>query len=166
MKTLYTVGYEGADIGDFAKALADFGIRTLIDIREVPLSRKRGFSKRALSENMTTAGVKYLHIGQLGDPKAGRDAARRGDFASFRRIFKKHLGYKATQVALDEAIRIASASKSCLLCFERDPENCHRLIVAETMAARRGFAVVHLGANPDQKSRGSLHAISHEFGVA
>ena len=42
---------------------------------------------------------------------------------------------------------LAAATPSCLLCFERDPNTCHRLIVADRMAAEAGFQIVHLFAD-------------------
>jgi len=75
-KTFYTIGYEGAEIGDFVATLLHFEIDTLIDIRDVPLSRKRGFAKSALAEILRANSVEYVHLKGLGDPKEGREAWR------------------------------------------------------------------------------------------
>lgn len=74
-KHLYTVGYEGVDLDEFIATLKTFGIKQIIDVRDLPLSRKRGFSKNALASALAEAGVKYLHVKSLGDPKPGREAA-------------------------------------------------------------------------------------------
>jgi hypothetical protein len=47
-KTLYTIGYEGADVDRFLATLADAGVATVADVRAVALSRKKGFSKNQL----------------------------------------------------------------------------------------------------------------------
>jgi hypothetical protein len=47
----------------------------LIDVRDVPLSRKPGFSKSALQANLEAHGIAYVHLKGLGDPKPGREAA-------------------------------------------------------------------------------------------
>ena len=86
-KLLYTVGYEGADLSDFLNTLKVHKIKQIIDVRDLPLSRKRGFSKNALAAALAKIGITYLHLKALGDPKPGREAARSGDFASFRRIW-------------------------------------------------------------------------------
>ena len=47
---LYTFGYEGFDIDRFIARLKDVGIKTIVDVRQLPLSRKRGFSKAESSK--------------------------------------------------------------------------------------------------------------------
>lgn len=143
-KPLYTIGYEGAELGDLLSTLRKQNIEQVIDVRELPLSRKRGFSKNSLKEALNAHGIEYLHIRALGDPKAGRMAARSGDFVTFRRLYKTHLKLKAAQDALFEASRAAKKKTSVLLCFELDFENCHRSIVASSLSVNSGFIVHHL----------------------
>jgi uncharacterized protein (DUF488 family) len=141
---LHTIGYEGSSIDEFLRTLDDHGITLLIDVRDVPISRKKGFSKNKLAEALRGSGVDYLHLKGLGDPKAGRIAAREGRFADFRRIFGAHMTTSLAQRDLDRGVAAARSSFACLLCFERDHRNCHRCIVAEEMASRGGFRLVHL----------------------
>jgi uncharacterized protein (DUF488 family) len=124
MKKLFTIGYEGAVIEDFIASLIAVGVEVLIDVRDIPLSRKRGFSKRALAGNIEGVGIEYRHLVELGDPKPGRDAAKRGDFSEFARIYKKHLTRREAQEALKETLGVALSAKACLLCYERDPLEC------------------------------------------
>lgn len=91
MKTVYTIGYEGTDIERFVKTLTAVGIEAVADVRAVPLSRKKGFSKNALQEHLEKAGIKYLAMQQLGDPKEGREAAKAGDYDRFRSIYSGHV---------------------------------------------------------------------------
>ncbi len=159
MKTLHTIGYEGALIADFVATLRVAAVDVLIDVRDLPVSRKPGFSKRALSEQLGAAGIEYVHLRDLGDPKPGRDAARKGDFGRFERIFREHLAREQSQIALSEAIDIASALKACLLCFERDHARCHRTIVAEAMTDLQTFMVRHLEV---RRGLASLSRTSHD----
>ena len=148
MRTLLTIGYEGASIDDFIATLKLADVEVLIDIRDVPVSRKRGFSKKHLAEILEHAGLDYIHLRDLGDPKPGREAARRGDIEGFERIFRAHLARDAAQEALATAVDIATRSRAALLCFERDHACCHRAIVAEAMTDRKPFKVRHLGVRP------------------
>ena len=102
---------------DLFAGLQDNGVTLLIDVRDVPISRKPGFSKTSLSLGLDVAGIRYLHLKGLGDPKPGRVAAREGRFSDFRRIFAAHMMTTAAQQALAEAIVAASKSVACLLCF-------------------------------------------------
>ena len=148
MKTLFTIGYEGSSAADLFGSLHRSGVELLIDVRDVPISRKRGFSKTSLSEGLRGEGIGYLHLKGLGDPKPGRIAAREGRFADFRRIFIAHMKTTTAQKALTEAVAAASKSVACLLCFEQDHSNCHRCIVAESMVRTGKFHLVHLNAAP------------------
>jgi uncharacterized protein (DUF488 family) len=145
---LFTVGYEGRKPTDLFASLQDNGVTLLIDVRDVPISRKPGFSKTSLTQGLEEAGIRYLHLKGLGDPKPGRVAAREGRFSDFRRIFTAHMLATAAQQALAEAVSAASKSIACLLCFEQDHTNCHRCIVAESMAQNGKFNLVHLSAAP------------------
>ncbi|APH72837.1 DUF488 domain-containing protein [Aquibium oceanicum] len=152
-KTLYTVGYEGSSIGDFLATLKAFGIDLLIDVRDVPISRKPGFSKNALSRSLETCDIEYLHLKGLGDPKPGRIAAREGRFDDFRQIFGAHLKSSAAQTDMRRGLDAASQKMACLLCFERDHTHCHRCIVANQMAQYGGFRLVHLGVQSGLKTK-------------
>lgn len=148
MTKLFTVGYEGSKPSELFTSLQNNGVTLLIDVRDVPISRKPGFSKTALAQGLDEAGIKYLHLKGLGDPKPGRAAAREGRFSDFRRIFTAHMMTTAAQQALAEAVAAASKSIACLLCFEQDHTNCHRCIVADSMVQSGKFNLVHLSATP------------------
>ncbi|TAD88723.1 MAG: DUF488 domain-containing protein [Alphaproteobacteria bacterium] len=148
-QVLFTIGYEGATATDFWATLRIAGIRNLIDIRDVPVSRKPGFSKKALSESATSHGVSYFHLAALGDPKEGRDAAKRGNHQLFREIFTAHMETMTARQDLSKAIELTGEAPSCLLCYERDPLVCHRSIVAACIVRRNEFRLFHLGVHAE-----------------
>jgi uncharacterized protein (DUF488 family) len=133
MTTLYTIGYEGTDIDRFVATLKAVGVHLLVDVRALPLSRKKGFSKNGLRARIEQEGMDYVHLGALGDPKEGRDAARAGRFDQFRRIYSKHLAQAEPQEKLRELGALVEEHPTCLMCFERDPTECHRLIIASQL---------------------------------
>ncbi|MBM6596730.1 DUF488 domain-containing protein [Microvirga pudoricolor] len=142
--TLYTIGYEGADPDRFLTTLKDAGVEILADVRAVALSRKRGYSKTALRNSLENGGIGYRHFVQLGTPKSGREAARAGNGNLMRRIYcDEVLATEPAHEALEELAALAETRPICLLCFEREPENCHRRILAE-MLERRGWTTVDL----------------------
>lgn len=155
LRTVYTSGYEGTDIDRFVSTLVAVGVSTVADVRAVPHSRKKGFSKEALRTALTTAGIGYEHFLGLGDPKAGRDAARAGDYDRFRSVFSAHMTTSGARAALDDLARLADTSATCLLCFERDPRVCHRSIIAQELQ-ERGMTVFDLYG--DAPSRYVRHA--------
>lgn len=139
-----TIGYEGTNIDTFIGFLLDNGIETLVDVRELPLSRKKGFSKNRLREALKDVGIDYVHIRKLGDPKEGRLAAREGDYHKFRSIFSNHMASPAGQAGLVELEEIVKSTKACLLCFERCHEGCHRSIVVDKLSETINVQVENL----------------------
>jgi uncharacterized protein (DUF488 family) len=124
------------------------GVSLLLDVRELPQSRRPGFSKRTLSEALAEAGIAYRHVRQLGDPKAGRDAARRGDMGQFRAIFGAHMELEESRAAVAEVAADVERETVALMCYERAPKDCHRSIVAQRIQAVVSAEVVHLGVQP------------------
>lgn len=153
MKTVYTIGYEGTDIERFVKTLVVVGIKAVADVRAVPLSRKKGFSKVSLKVHLENADIKYLPMQELGDPKEGREAAKSGDYDRFRMIYAKHVDRPESLAAIAKLAVTSQEQPVCLLCFERDPKTCHRYIVGERMSAF-GFEMFHLfGDDPARYMR-------------
>jgi hypothetical protein len=74
-------------IGD----LVDTGVERLVDVRELPLSRRRGFSKTALGDALRHAGIEYVHVRALGNPKPNRERYWAGDLAGGAAVYHKHL---------------------------------------------------------------------------
>lgn len=150
MPTIATIGYEQSSIGLFIAALVDAGVQQVIDVRELPLSRKPGFSKKSLAAALAEVGIDYVHLKKLGDPKPGRLAARAGDYVQFKAIFSKHMRTPDAKIGLDWAAKLALQKNSALLCFEREHTVCHRSIVANALKANYGFEVRNLQVNGDR----------------
>jgi uncharacterized protein (DUF488 family) len=143
-RRLYTIGYEKTLLKDVVSTLAAARVATLIDVRDRPISRRPGFSKRQLAAAIEDAGLRYVHLQALGTPPEGRLAGRRREWDRFWGIVEEKLARPEAELALQEAADIAEAAPSCLLCYEADWQICHRRRVAEILAQRHGFAVRHL----------------------
>lgn len=141
---LRTIGYEAATQSAVIDCLARAGVAVLIDVRAVASSRRAGFSKTLLAASLADAGIDYVHLRELGTPKAGRQAARAGRHAEMREIFTAHLAEAAAQLQLAEAADIARERPAALLCLEADAAHCHRRIIADAIAATHGFEVEDL----------------------
>jgi uncharacterized protein (DUF488 family) len=66
--SVFTIGYEERSIDEFISRLKKFHINVLIDVREIPTSRKAGFSKKRLAEFLRSADIEYIHVKALGSP--------------------------------------------------------------------------------------------------
>jgi uncharacterized protein (DUF488 family) len=144
-RKLFTFGYEGLDLEAFICRLREAGVTTIVDVRELPLSRKKGFSKRAFSSALAENGIAYLHAPQLGCPKPIRQRYQTdGDWAAYTKSFFAHL--RKQRAAITELAKLAQTTSACLVCFEADFTLCHRTYVARETHKHGAPSVVHLTA--------------------
>ncbi len=142
--TIFTIGYEATTMADFLAALTAAGVRRVIDVRALPLSRRPGFSKSSLAASLAEAGIDYVHLKALGTPKRGRDAAKKGDVATLTAVYDEQLDLPEAQAAAARMLELAGEMPSALLCYERDPCHCHRTLLLK--AVGEGREVVDLFA--------------------
>jgi uncharacterized protein (DUF488 family) len=120
-------------------------VTLLVDIRELPISRKPGFNKAALETMAGKRGMKYVHVVELGCPRDIRHEYRAdGDWARYTKRFKSHLDDQTE--ALDKLAAWMRDEHCCLLCYEEDFNFCHRSIVAAKVAslANHDLKINHL----------------------
>lgn len=142
---LMTMGYEGINSQMFFAILLKNKVQTIVDIRELPISRKSGFSKSSLAETAQSHNLNYMHLQSLGSPRKIRHDYREDN--DWKRFTKRYMGYLNTQQdSINELANLIQRERCCLLCFEADHNFCHRLFVAEKVVANtdRTLQVVHL----------------------
>src|ERR1700722_20543804 len=110
--TIFSIGYEKARLADVIAALTAAGVKTLIDVRDRPQSRRPGFSKRQLAAGLEEAGIGYVGLKALGTPPEGREANHKRDWERFWRIVADKLAPAEAEHALAEAAAIAAESPS------------------------------------------------------
>lgn len=129
-------------MAEFLAVLAEAGVKRVIDVRALPLSRRPGFSKSPLRAALEEAGIEYVHLKALGTPSEGRSAARAGRHADLERIYAGQLELPEAIVQAEQMRELAAEKPSALLCYEREPAGCHRSLL---LAAVAGDAeVTHL----------------------
>jgi len=126
---LITIGYEGREIEQFIERLKQQNISRLIDIREIPISRKRGFSKSALKERLENENIQYVHLKALGSPSYIRRKLRSDqNYHDFFEAYSEHLSGNIEAVA--SLYQYVLDGINCIMCYELSEEYCHRSIVA------------------------------------
>ena len=135
---LFTIGYEGLDQRQFIAHLVQNKISIVADVRHLPLSRKKGFSKSSLAEMLKENNIAYINLRELGTSKDMRNKLyATKNYAAFFKEYKKLIGDK--KESIDKLLGFLKEGHIVsLLCFERDPELCHRKIVAEEIKKRNG----------------------------
>ena len=138
---LCTIGYQGKTVDEFIGQLENFRVSILIDVREIPISRKKGFSKTSLSQHLREHDIEYVHLGELGSPRALRHKLRKdNDYDYFFTEYSRHI--KSHMQIIEALCKTISDHICCIMCYEKLPGYCHRSIVAEEIRKSDGNGLV------------------------
>jgi uncharacterized protein (DUF488 family) len=144
---LYTIGFTQKRAETFFEQLRQNGIQALVDIRISPQGQLSGFARQAdlayfLRE--LAGGCAYVHLPLLAPTKSILKEYRAGrDWPRYVERFEGLMDERNVPAALNRTDFEARAC--CLLCSEAAPEQCHRRLVAERLAAHwPAVTIVHL----------------------
>jgi len=136
----FTIGYEGSSLEGYLNRLIKYSVKTLVDVRRNPLSRKYGFSKKTLSDTVKKLGIGYVHIPELGIASNRRQELNTQ--ADYDRLFNSYEKQELKQngKALQDLFDIFLKDKRvAITCFEAQVCMCHRGRVAKAMSALPGW---------------------------
>ena len=139
---IFTIGYEGATQALLIATLQVAGVELVADVRAVPLSRRPGFSKNILAAGLREAGIDYIGLKALGTPAEGREAARKGNHQRLAEVYAGQLELPEAIFQGAQLLDMAARRATALLCFERDPQGCHRSLLVD--AIMPGATVINL----------------------
>lgn len=158
MRTVATIGVYGFDLSGFLAALRGADVALLLDVRQRRGVRGREYAwanSQRLQQALGDAGIAYEHHRELApttelrqlqyreDDRLGVGKRSRVELADEYR--RRYLAEILDRVDLEALVEhLSSEHASALLCVERDPDACHRSLIAERMQQRCGVSVVHL----------------------
>jgi uncharacterized protein (DUF488 family) len=161
-RTVATIGVYGFDLASFLGALKAADVVLVLDVRQrrgVRGSQYAWANSKRLQSSLKVAGIDYAHHRELApttelrqlqyreDDRLGVGKRSRVELASSYR--ERYVAEILERVDLGALLAgLPSERTSALLCVERDPEACHRSLIAERMAERFGVAVRHLRPAP------------------
>ena len=140
---VFTVGHGARPLEELLETLREGGVRTLVDVRRFPRSRRHPqFDGVTLAAAVEAAGIAYRHEPELGGRRSGEPGEER--FACIRvagfRSYAARMAAPEWQRALDRSL---AEPAPAFLCAETLWWQCHRRLIAELLHAR-GHHVVHL----------------------
>jgi uncharacterized protein (DUF488 family) len=157
MAAIATIGVYGFNRETFLATLADAGIDLVLDVRQrrgVRGSEYAWANAQRLLDALRDAGINYSHLKELAPTTELRQAqyradARRGEGKRSRTVLSPEYATGYTAEILDRAdltpiVSWIGSSKAALLCVERDPEACHRSLIAARLQRDWGFRVEDL----------------------
>ena len=158
MPTVVTIGVYGFDQATFLAALDEAGVMLLLDVRQrrgVRGSEYAWANSARLQAALAGAGIAYRHHKELAPTTELRhlqyaEDERQGVGKRSRVELAPEFSERYTHEILDQ-VDLAPIVESlpadpatALLCVERDPEACHRSLIAERMATEHGVSIGHL----------------------
>jgi len=144
---VFSIGYEGLTIDSFLNKLIANNITVVVDVRNNPQSMKYGFSKKSFKQYIESAGMKYIHIPELGIPSAMRKGL--GESVSHKTLFKAYETklLPKHEIEIKQLIDLTNKNERiALVCFEADHHFCHRHTLVEHLQKNKAFKrpVIHL----------------------
>ncbi|WP_378729474.1 DUF488 family protein [Nocardia brasiliensis] len=158
MRRIATIGVYGFTVDSFVEKLTGGGVGLLLDLRQRRGVRGPDYSwansarlQRALAE----ADIGYRHVKELAPTTElrqlqYREDDRQGVGKRNRIVLAPEYAERYAREILDPfdlgalVAELPDDSATALFCVERDPEACHRRIVAERLRAEHGLPITHL----------------------
>ena len=158
MPDLATIGVYGFDRTSFIAALQAAEVQSLLDVRQRRGVRGTEYAwanSKRLQAALADAGIAYEHLRELApttelrqlqyreDDRLGVGKRSRSQLAAeYVRRYREEI---LDHVDLDPiADSLPQEGAAALLCVERDPEACHRSLIAERLSRRHGVTIRHL----------------------
>ena len=158
MRTVATIGVYGFTAEMFLERLREAGVGVLVDVRQrrgVRGSEYAWANSKRLQATLAEAGIEYRHRKELAptselrrlqyreDDRQGVGKRSRTQLA--REYRERYIAEILDRADLDAVVAELPADRATvLMCVERDPEACHRSLIAERLAAQYGLEQLHL----------------------
>lgn len=151
--TVWTIGHSTRSADDFNRILTSHEIRTLVDVRSFPGSRRYPhFNSKQLSNALATVGIEYAHLLALGGrrqpaPNSKNNAWRNASF----RAYADHMESEEFKSGIQQLLKLAAEKETAIMCAEALWWRCHRGLIADYLKAR-GALVLHIIDEAHQES--------------
>jgi uncharacterized protein (DUF488 family) len=151
---VHTVGHSTRPLDELAGMLRDAGVRTLVDVRRHPVSRRHPqFGRDALAAGLRASGIAYVHEPELGGHREPRSDSP--NTAWRNPAFRGYADHMATPGFAQALARVAALQDAAVMCAEAQPDRCHRELLADALVCL-GLGVLHL-IGPGRSEPHRLH---------
>lgn len=144
-RLIYTIGHSNREIDGFVELLASVGVRTLIDVRAYPTSRRYPqFASETLRSALADVDIIYHWVGRnLGGFRENRPDSRHRSLTGSLRAYADHMETPEFQRVADQLVKLANRACTAIMCAEKQPAHCHRSLIADYLSLR-GARIRHL----------------------
>jgi uncharacterized protein (DUF488 family) len=145
LPTIRTIGHSTRSLSALVELLRDSEIRTLVDVRTIPRSRRfPHFNRETLPASLRDVGIAYMHMPGLGGLRHARpDSTNTGWRNPSFRGYADYMQTPEFEHNLAALIEHARRDRVAIMCAEAVPWRCHRSLIADALTVR-GMAVEHI----------------------
>jgi len=138
---IYTIGHSNHTLEEFIDLLQENKITALVDVRSMPYSKVFShFNREQLKDTLSYKNIKYLFMGQeLGGRPSGAEYYNEGTVD-----YEKVAGSQEFRNGIDRLLKGKMDYTIALLCSEKDPLNCHRMLLVSKELVKLGVPVKHI----------------------
>jgi len=158
--TIHTIGHSTRELSELISVLQAHGIKTLVDIRAFPMSRRMPhFNRESLEQALPKSGINYVWLRELGGRRK-RITENSPNIALRNDSFRNYADYMLTPefaAGIDKLLQISQKGPAAIMCAERVHFQCHRMLVSDYLTAH-GHTVLHI----DHESPAKPHKLMAE----
>jgi uncharacterized protein (DUF488 family) len=107
-------------------------VKTVIDVRQVALSRRAEYRKNALRKALSSVGIDYIHIPHAGNPYRHT----KSDIVTCLRAYRSYIARRPSVV--NQVYQALRRSPSAVLCYEKEHDGCHRSVLLQRIQDKNG----------------------------
>jgi uncharacterized protein (DUF488 family) len=141
--TLFTIGHSTHELAEFLRLLNVHGVEAVADVRSQPVSRLTHFDRDELADALGAEGIEYVFLGrELG--------ARRDEpecYEDGQAVYERIAELPAFREGLARVIQRVGQQRLALMCAEKEPLDCHRMILVCRHLRNQGIAIRHILAD-------------------
>lgn len=128
---VWTIGHSTLPLKDFLRLLKIFNIKTVVDVRRFPTSKKSPhFRSEILEKSLPLHGISYIWMGEL------LGGYRKGGYEEYTKTENFRKG-------IEELVEALKRDRVAIMCAEKIWFRCHRRFIADELT-RRGVEVIHI----------------------
>ncbi|MBN2130430.1 MAG: DUF488 domain-containing protein [Sedimentisphaerales bacterium] len=142
-RALFTIGHSTHELAEFLRLLRNHGVEAVADVRSQPTSRLAHFGRGELADALAGEGIEYVFLGrELG--------ARRDEpecYEDGQAVYERIAELPAFREGLVRVLERAGRQTLALMCAEKEPLDCHRMILVCRRLRGPGIAIRHVLAD-------------------
>lgn len=141
MNKLYTIGYAKHSLESFVATIRKLGIDAIADVRSVPFSSfAPSFNRDSLSNYLKLNNIQYVFLGNECGARIDDPTCYNNGKVDYKLVAK----HKKFQSGLSRIVKGSKENTIALMCAEKDPINCHRMILVCRNLDKMGIEIFHI----------------------